>query len=65
MQETAAFDQICDLVQDGRPFTGRLVASASNDTVRGYLNLEAWLIKKGYEAITRDGMIRYRFKEQI
>lgn len=56
-----AFDLLCDKIAGREEFAGELVASASDYTSKGYMKLEAWIKKQGYDSVILRGKIRYIF----
>lgn len=60
LNQSTAFDLICDCIKDRKQFTANLVAQASDGTPKNYLNLESFIFSKGYKTIQSGHSIIYQ-----
>jgi hypothetical protein len=57
-----AFDKVADLVAAGQRITGVEVAGFCDGMVKPYVQLEAWILSRGYETKIENGKIYYQKK---
>lgn len=61
LEQTDAFDLLCDKIAAHERFAGELVAEACNGTPKAYLILEEWIFRKKYQRRIENGKVFYYY----